>query len=125
MYCIGEHLFLITQTLGYFRVKSSVPLILDTRFECGIESNNFNCRHNTDVLKQISCIAFFSLDILYRSPAGAILFHMLHALLLLPMEKVSPIMHELMSMLSTLDQISRILPEVEAIEAIELENRKG
>ena len=59
MYYIGENLFLITQTLGYFRVKSSVPLILDTRFECGIESNNFNCRHNTDVLKQISCIAFF------------------------------------------------------------------
>lgn len=41
------------------------------------------------------------------------------------MEKVSPIMHELMSMLSTLDQISRMLPEVEAIEAIELENKEG
>ena len=65
------------------------------------------------------------LVILYKSPAGATLFHMLHALLLLPMEKVSPIMHELMSMLSTLDQISRILPEVDTIESQELENKEG
>ncbi|XP_052100156.1 probable E3 ubiquitin-protein ligase HERC1 isoform X2 [Mytilus californianus] len=62
-------------------------------------------------------------DILYQSPAGAILFHMLHALLLLPMEKVSPMMHELMSLLSKLDQISRILPEVNTIESAELENK--
>ncbi|XP_021370838.1 probable E3 ubiquitin-protein ligase HERC1 isoform X1 [Mizuhopecten yessoensis] len=60
-------------------------------------------------------------EILYQSPAGAMLYHMLHSLLLLPIERVQPLLHDLMSVLPVLDQLCKMLPVVSVLETTELE----
>jgi len=53
------------------------------------------------------------------------LYHMMHSLLLLPIEKVNPALHELMAILPVLDKLCKILPSIKHLETLELEGSVG
>ncbi|XP_052792636.1 probable E3 ubiquitin-protein ligase HERC1 isoform X1 [Mya arenaria] len=61
------------------------------------------------------------LDILYDSPVGAMLFHLLHSLLLIPQWRVVPLLNSLLSLLSRLDHLCKLLTNIERYEKRELE----
>lgn len=63
--------------------------------------------------------------ILLSSPAGSMLYHILHALVLLPIQRIHPLLHELMSLLSKLDTLCKLLPQIQALEVAELEGIEG
>ena len=60
-------------------------------------------------------------DILYNSPAGAMLSQMVHSLLLLPVAMIQTVLPELLALLAQLDKVCRLLPAVAALEEQELE----
>ncbi|XP_067667414.1 probable E3 ubiquitin-protein ligase HERC1 [Haliotis asinina] len=65
-------------------------------------------------------------ELLLASPAGGMLTHILHSLLVLPMDMMVPVLHEILSLLPCLDKLSKILPGTQKLEDIELEfNRSG
>ncbi|XP_060586390.1 probable E3 ubiquitin-protein ligase HERC1 [Ruditapes philippinarum] len=55
------------------------------------------------------------------SPAGSMLFHMLHSLMLVPQCRVVPLLNSLLTLLSNLDQICKLLTNIERFEKRELE----
>ncbi|CAH1796720.1 unnamed protein product [Owenia fusiformis] len=59
--------------------------------------------------------------ILFKSPAGAMLSHTLHALLLLPVHYIRPLLYELLSLLPYMDKLNRLLPAASILEEQELE----
>ncbi|XP_048738015.2 probable E3 ubiquitin-protein ligase HERC1 isoform X3 [Ostrea edulis] len=61
-------------------------------------------------------------DILYNSPAGAMMFHIMNALLLLPLDWISEMLPEILPLLSVTDQLCKLLPEIKMFEASELED---
>nr|XP_022329995.1 probable E3 ubiquitin-protein ligase HERC1 isoform X2 [Crassostrea virginica] len=63
-------------------------------------------------------------DILYNSPAGAMMFHIVNALLLLPLDWISELLPEILPLLSVIDQLCKLLPETESLEAAELEDNQ-
>lgn len=64
------------------------------------------------------CLA---VDVLYNSPAGAMLSFIVHSLLLLPVYIIRPLLHELLSLLPLLDKLNRMLPAASLLEEQELE----
>ena len=58
---------------------------------------------------------------LYQSPAGAMLSHIIHSLLLLPVSTIRPLLHELLSLLPVMDTLNRSLPAAALLEEQELE----
>jgi hypothetical protein len=62
-------------------------------------------------------------DILYNSPAGAMMFHIMNALLLLPLDWISEMLPEILPLLSVIDQLCKLLPEIKTFEASELEGK--
>ena len=63
--------------------------------------------------------------ILLGSPAGVMLYNMLHSLLLLPLHYVHPLLHHLLVLLPTLDALCKLVPDIDVIEAAELQGMKG
>lgn len=56
-------------------------------------------------------------EILFESPAGAMLIHIIHALLLLPQQSVlTPLLHDLLNFLPSLDKINRNLLAYQIIQ---------
>lgn len=60
-------------------------------------------------------------DVLYNSPAGAMLSFIIHSLLMLPVYIIRPLLHELLSLLPLLDKLNRMLPAAALLEEQELE----
>ena len=58
---------------------------------------------------------------LYMSPAGTMLVQMIHALLLLSVHRVRPLLNDLLSLLPKLDELNRLLPAASMVEEQELE----
>src|SRR6218665_547103 len=68
------------------------------------------------------CISVcLSVDVLYNSPAGAMLSFIIHSLLLLPVYIIRPLLHELLSLLPLLDKLNRMLPAAALLEEQEWE----
>ena len=59
--------------------------------------------------------------VLYESPAGAMLSHMLHSLLLLGAHTMQPLLHQLLGLLPHLNDLNRLLPATAMLEEQELE----
>ena len=55
------------------------------------------------------------------SPAGTMLVQMIHALLLLSVHRVRPLLNDLLSLLPKLDELNRLLPAASMVEEQELE----
>ncbi|KAH3837498.1 hypothetical protein DPMN_110889 [Dreissena polymorpha] len=70
------------------------------------------------------CSSFVS-EILYESPMGAMLFHLLHSLLLIPQVRVAPLLNSLLTLLSKLDFMCKLLTNIERYENRELEQCKS
>ncbi|ELU01327.1 hypothetical protein CAPTEDRAFT_215878, partial [Capitella teleta] len=60
-------------------------------------------------------------DILLPCPAGCMLSSLLTALLLLPVHCIRPLLHELLSLLTKLDVLNRLLPAADVLEKQEME----
>ncbi|XP_069137757.1 probable E3 ubiquitin-protein ligase HERC1 isoform X1 [Argopecten irradians] len=73
--------------------------------------------NTTNSLQLVNSVA----EVVYQSPAGAMLYHMLHSLLLLPIDRVHPLLHDLMSVLPVLDRLCKMLPVISELETMELE----
>ena len=69
----------------------------------------------------IIILLFFVTDVLYQSPAGAMLSQVIHALLLLPVYVIRPLLHALLSLLPHLDRLNCLLPASSALEGEELD----
>lgn len=61
-------------------------------------------------------------DILYNSPAGTMMFHIINALLLLPLDWISEMLPDILPLLSVIDCLCKMLPEIQSFEAFELED---
>lgn len=62
-------------------------------------------------------------DILYNSPAGTMMFHIINALLLLPLDWISEMLPDILPLLSVIDCLCKMLPEIQSFEAFELEGK--
>ena len=51
------------------------------------------------------------------------MFHIVNALLLLPLDWISELLPEILPLLSVIDQLCKLLPETESLEAAELEGK--
>ncbi|XP_035829751.1 probable E3 ubiquitin-protein ligase HERC1 isoform X3 [Aplysia californica] len=71
-----------------------------------------------DVLDQIE-------DVVFQSPAGRMLSHMLNAVLVLPLSLVMPVLHQILTLLPLLDRLCKLLPGARALEDSELEFHKS
>lgn len=51
------------------------------------------------------------------------MFHIVNALLLLPLDWISELLPEILPLLSVIDQLCKLLPETESLEEAELEGK--
>lgn len=63
-------------------------------------------------------------DILYNSPAGTMMFHIINALLLLPLDWISEMLPDILPLLSVIDCLCKMLPEIQSFEAFESEGKE-
>lgn len=63
-------------------------------------------------------------DILYNSPAGTMMFHIINALLLLPLDWISEMLPDILPLLSVIDCLCKMLPEIHSFEAFESEGKE-
>ncbi|KAL3866609.1 hypothetical protein ACJMK2_043893 [Sinanodonta woodiana] len=88
---------------------------------------------SSDLLHQAACLLSVNsvniqghvIELLYKSPTGSMLFHIIHALLLLPLQIVCPLLTALLALLPHLDHICRILHLEKDLEQQELEQGEG
>ncbi|KAK3583560.1 hypothetical protein CHS0354_026149 [Potamilus streckersoni] len=88
---------------------------------------------SSDLLHQAACLLSFNsvnvqdhvIELLYKSPTGSMLFHIIHALLLLPLQIVCPLLTALLALLPHLDHICRLLHLERDLEQQELEQGEG
>ena len=103
--CALPVLYMCSTSVLCYRCALPVLYVVDVLYQC--------CMCAVPVL----CV----IDVLYQSPAGAMLSQVIHALLLLPVYVIRPLLHALLSLLPHLDRLNRLLPASSTIEGEELE----
>ncbi|KAL4227433.1 putative E3 ubiquitin-protein ligase herc1 [Mactra antiquata] len=123
---IHKHLFAFCiQVDQKSLVKTDVSLILDEHLSLMIPlCSELLSQASTLLIKNHQTMYNIQdevLDVLYQSPAGSMLFHMLHSLVLVSQHRVIHLLNDLLQLLSNLDKLCRLLTNIERYEKRELE----
>lgn len=98
-------------------LQKHMSLMLPLCSELLLQANKLlsQSAHRTDQFQKLI------IDVLYESPAGAMLCQILNSLALIPQCRVVPLLHDLLSLLSNLDHVAKLLPSIDYFEKAELE----